>query len=229
MPKIFDVPGIGPVSIYKHRRARSLRVTIQPGGIIRVTIPSWVPYKAGVQFAVSRKDWINQHKLPANILNHGQLIGKSHRILFIKKDIDKTSTRIQGTEIRVSHPRNLDDSSTTVQAKARIATGKALKLQAEALLPRRLRDIAVRHGFQPKSVSIRNLRSRWGSCSSEGDITLNLYLMTLPWELIDYVLLHELVHTEIHNHGPDFWQRMITCDSNAKELRKLLKAHSPVL
>ncbi len=80
-----------------------------------------------------------------------------------------------------------------------------LRLQARQYLPSRLRELARRHGFQPTGVTLKNLASRWGSCSSRGHINLNVWLMAAPAHLVDYVLLHELCHLREMNHGPRFW------------------------
>ena len=82
---------------------------------------------------------------------------------------------------------------------------EALRKQAKAILPLRLNELAVRHGFQYTQVRINSARTRWGSCSSRGHINLSLYLMVLPRKLSDYVLLHELCHTREMNHGRNFW------------------------
>ncbi len=89
--------------------------------------------------------------------------------------------------------------------------------------------MATKHGFSYNSVSVRELKSRWGSCDQKQHIVLNFYLMQLPWDYIDYVLVHELAHTEHLNHGPEFWHRLgISCPSYL-EYKKLLSKHKPVV
>ncbi len=79
-----------------------------------------------------------------------------------------------------------------------------LRARAKAELPGRLAALASLHGFVYKKVFIKNNVSNWGSCSSLGNINLNLRLVTLPPELADYVMLHELCHLRYMNHGPKF-------------------------
>jgi len=82
------------------------------------------------------------------------------------------------------------------------------KIQAMKQILGRLNQLARRHGFTYNKVSIRNQRTRWGSCSVKDNISLNVKLVALPQELFDYVLLHELVHTRIHNHSKSFWKEL---------------------
>jgi predicted metal-dependent hydrolase len=71
------------------------------------------------------------------------------------------------------------------------------------------------------------MKSRWGSCDQHRNIVLNLFLIQLPWEQIDYVLLHELTHTEVLRHGPDFWRAMERVLSDVKQLRKAVRSAQP--
>ena len=80
-----------------------------------------------------------------------------------------------------------------------------LRKQAKMVLPLRLKDLSAVRGLRFQKVSIHKSRTRWGSCSSKGNISLSLYLMLLPPHLQDYVMQHELTHLVEMNHGPRFW------------------------
>lgn len=97
--------------------------------------------------------------------------------------------------------------------------------EATRQLSRRLRELADRHGFAYNRVTIRNQRTRWGSCSATNNISLNMKLVALPPELIDYVLLHELVHTRIKNHGPAFWAELDRLAGAARAKRARLREY----
>ena len=79
-----------------------------------------------------------------------------------------------------------------------------LRAEAKASLPQRVAYFAAKHSLSYGRVTIRAARSKWGSCTAEGNISLSLYLMTLPEHLRDYVIIHELCHTVHHNHSPRF-------------------------
>ncbi|MFC2024499.1 M48 family metallopeptidase [Chloroflexota bacterium] len=82
------------------------------------------------------------------------------------------------------------------------------RAKAKRKLTRRLKYLAAKHGFTYNRVFIRNQKTRWGSCSQKNNISLNMKVVRLPEELIDYVILHELAHTRIKKHNDDFWVMM---------------------
>ena len=94
---------------------------------------------------------------------------------------------------------------------------------AREVLCRRIGELAQLHNFVYNRISIRKQKSRWGSCSSKDNINLNANLLHLPSELMDYVLLHELVHTRVKNHSKDFWDELETVVPNARQIDKKLK------
>lgn len=99
-------------------------------------------------------------------------------------------------------------------------------LDARGKLIGRLEELSGRYGFGYRKVFIRNQRTRWGSCSAKNNISLNAKLVLLPAELIDYVILHELVHTRIKNHSHEFWSELDRIVGNAKALRTKLNAYA---
>ena len=96
---------------------------------------------------------------------------------------------------------------------------------ARKILNQRLAELATEHDFEYAKVSIRKQNTRWGSCSSQNNISLNQSLLHLPDDLIDYVLLHELTHTRVKDHSPSFWDELETVCPDAKEKRRLLKTY----
>ena len=225
-----DIPDIGPVELVKHRRSRSLKISLQPNGSVRVSLPYWAPYEAAIKFAESRKEWISSNRHQTTLLEHGQMIGKSHSLDFVTKPgIIKPSGRQQGNDLVVSLPEGMDYNDSAAQKAARSVAIRALRQEGEALLPDRLQDLATEHGFTYASVSVRQLKARWGSCTNKKDITLNLFLMQLPWELIDYVLLHELCHTKHLHHGPEFWEEFQAAMPDAKQRRTRMRQYKPAL
>ena len=104
-------------------------------------------------------------------------------------------------------------------------SGEIDKAEARAKLMSRLNHLTKKNGFTYNRVFIRNQRTRWGSCSSKNNINLNIKLVRLPDELIDYVILHELVHTRIKNHRKAFWTELDRLVGDAKKMQFRLKEY----
>lgn len=227
--KVVQIPEIGEVTLTKRRGSRNLRLSFARDGSIRVSLPYWVPYQAGVDFARHKSAWIAKHRPAAAArLRDGDRIGKAHRLRFAqstKYEVQSTRVAVKHNVITVTCPVDVPATHASVQKAAERGALKALKAEADQLLPQRLRELAAKHNFTYKTVGTKRLSSRWGSCSQNKDIILNTYLMQLPWELIDYVIIHELVHTEHLNHSPAFWQRFEHALPDAKKRRKLLKTY----
>ncbi len=94
------------------------------------------------------------------------------------------------------------------------------KKEAKTVLTERLNFLAQKYRFSYNKLFIRNQKTRWGSCSSKNNISLNMNLVRLPQKLQDYVILHELVHTKHKNHSKKFWAEMDRYVGDGKRLRK---------
>ena len=93
----------------------------------------------------------------------------------------------------------------------------------------RIEQLAAKHKFGFNRLAIRNQKTLWGSCSARNNINLNIKLSVLPEELMDYVILHELVHTRIKNHGPKFWEELAKYIENPKQQASKLRKHGTEL
>lgn len=227
--KFVDVEGLGKVRLQKRRGTRNLRIALTPDGEVRVSLPAWAPYKLGIEFARRKQIWVLKHRRHISLLSQGQLIGKGHRLHFAASTkTSRPSSRLSNQEVRVIMPVNMTFDEPTVQAAAARGSLKALQHEAQTLLPPRLKSLALKYGFIYKNVQVKRLRSKWGSCNHLAEITLNVFLMTLPWQLIDYVLVHELVHTKVLQHGEPFWNEMTKHLPNVQVLRQELRKHQPI-
>ena len=103
--------------------------------------------------------------------------------------------------------------------------GEIDRAKAKRKLTRRLKQLAEKHGFTYNRVFIRNQKTRWGSCSPQNSISLNMKLVRLPDELMDYVILHELVHTWVKNHNKDFWAALDSLVGDSKHMESSLKEY----
>lgn len=230
--KIVDIDGIGQVTLVRRRGSRHVRIGFTRDGSVRVSLPAWAPYKMATDFVASKHDWItkNRPEQAGISLEDGDKIGKAHRLKFsVSYNAKQASVRVGSGVVAVSCPVNTPSTAVAVQKAAQRGALKALKTEADQLLPQRLRDLAAKHGFDYKSVDTKRLSSRWGSCTQHREITLNIYLMQLPWHLIDYVIIHELCHTEHLNHSASFWERVEQALPDARDRRKQLKTYKTLV
>jgi predicted metal-dependent hydrolase len=199
---------------------------------VRVSLPRWTPYAAAQAFALSHASWIQQEldKQSYPLLTQGQKIGKLHNLRFeYGLSGQGSGGRVTATEIIVRMTPDEQSIDAVVQKRANTVAIRALKREAERLLKPRLQSLAGKHGLHFSDFSVKQLKRRWGSCDSHQAITLNLFLMELPWDYIDYVLLHELAHTVEMNHGPAFWSLLTSMQPRARDLSRQLKNHQPVI
>ena len=103
------------------------------------------------------------------------------------------------------------------------------KKEAERQIPPRVAALAKQIGASPNKISFRNQKTRWGSCSSLGNISLNIRLLMAPQEILDYVIVHELCHLLVPNHSARYWQLVESHFPKYKEARLWLKTNSKEL
>jgi predicted metal-dependent hydrolase len=227
--KQVSVPNIGLIQITKRKTNRSIRLSVGADGQVKVSIPTWVPYQAGIRFAQTKSEWITKQRAEHHqtFLESGQALGKAHHLyLQTSPTAETVSSRLKETQALVVYPENLATTDPAVQKIARQVAIRALRSEAEALLPQRLQMLATEGEFSYQSVQVKQLKRRWGSCSQRGEIVLNLFLMQLPWPLIDYVLWHELTHTKQLHHGAGFWDELTRHVPTAKQLRRQIKQYN---
>ena len=231
MATILNDSEFGAISIRRSALARSVRLKVSQNGKISISLPRYAPlYLAKRLLEQSRSQVrhnLTQTQTSLTPLSHGDVIGKSHRLVI--SDGPELASRLVDTTLQVTVPVTMSPHSPEVQTYIKQAALKALRKQAKAYLSRRLAALADTHGFSFSGTRFSNAGTRWGSCSTQGTISLNIWLMQLPFELIDYVLLHELCHTREMNHSPRFWGQVEALLPNYRQLRHDLKAQHPYL
>lgn len=229
--KSFELKDIGKITIYKKRSNKSLKISVGQNNEIKISLPIWTPYAVGLNFARANKDWITKN-LTYNdkTVSDGQQIGKTFKLRVIPIESDKQfRSRIKDQIVFIYLPDGQSLNSDINQPKIETIIKRALKLESSSVIKQRLDFIASQTNLKYKSLSIKELKRRWGSCDSKGHITINLYLIQLPWDLVDYVLLHELVHTEHMSHDRDFWELLELLNPETKKFRKAIKEFKPII
>lgn len=100
---------------------------------------------------------------------------------------------------------------------------KSASPEEKSKLIKQVEHLAKKYGFTYFKVTLRIMKTRWGSCTTQNNISLNIGLIALPYELRDYIILHELVHTKIKNHGKEFWSELGNIIHNPKLLGRKLR------
>jgi len=101
--------------------------------------------------------------------------------------------------------------------------------QARAVISERVKLYAARHGFKYRKIRITSARTRWGSCSSMGNLNFTWRLVMAPPEVIDYVVVHELVHLRVSNHSKEFWNQVEHIMPDYKQRLRWLKENGQKL
>lgn len=231
--KLINIGEIGDVTINKNRQATRFKITIRPDGTVRVTIPWISSFRSGEIFLTEHLQWIAQTKdklakktgVP-KLIQPGHLFStRNYRYEVCPADVPKLRIRYAEKErcIFFEYPMNQLIESDEVQQKLKLAIGNVLRFDARKYLPVRIAELASSLGYTYQKVTIKNNKTNWGSCSNRKNINLNLHLMRLSDRLIDYIIVHELVHTIIPNHGSGFKVMMQKHFQDISEMDKELK------
>lgn len=226
---------VGNVILKKSSIARYLGIRIKPFEGVMVTVPKRVSFKEAEEFVRSREEWIIKHLPKIQKIENSQIVfneeseyrTKEHKLVIGQSLVENTIISISNGEIIVEYPLFEDVNSDNIQNEIKKAINLALRIEAKKHLPMRVKELAHLFGFKYNRVTVKNLKSRWGSCSGKNNINLNIHLMKLSDELIDYVVLHELVHTKHKNHSKNFWNALEKVFPNSKKVDKQLKLFSP--
>ncbi len=229
--RIIFFDGLGDILFKKSKKSRRLTIRVKSVSNINVTIPAFISYRQAEAFVIAKSPWIKktQERLKEKsgdltIFNDLSEFSTLHHELKIERiDGETVKRKIGNGKILVSVPFTQEIVSPAVQEKIRSAILEAWRKEAKAILPGRTDELAEKFGFKYRGLSIKNMTTRWGSCTGKNSINLNLHLVRLPGHLSDYIILHELVHTVHKNHGKHFWDSLDKLCGDAKGLARELK------
>ena len=229
MPTITDEE-FGVITLRRSARATHVRIKVSPDGRLRASLPLYAPLFLVKRLLQSSRSELRdmlaeQHN--ETTYEPGMAIGKSHTLI-VRPSTTKTPTATRhGQQIIVSLPEDRTLSDPKVARIVRDTVIDALRIEAKSYLTKRLAFLADKYGFYYERVRFSHASGRWGSCSTNGTISLNIALMKLPFELIDYVIVHELSHTVQMNHSEAFWSLVEKGDPDYKRHRRALKHENP--
>lgn len=216
------------LKILRPHNSKSVKLHVNTDGQIVVSAPKRAPLFIIKQAIAKNSDWLISQLdakpfTPTSLVKPGARIGRNHHLHFrFEQKLKKPLIAITESQTTIRLPIDIPWEASEAQQIARSAILKTLRSEASSYLPARLEQLATLHDFSYNSVKIRKLERRWGSCSSKADITFNFRLMSHPYEVIDYVIIHELCHTIYPHHQKQFWSKVASILPNYKELRREL-------
>lgn len=230
------VTTIGSQKITYHirisKRARRLRLTVS-GEQVSVTLPKGVPRCEAEKMVQLHSAWVlkqlarsttprkPQNSLPANVI---LLRGEAKRVDLIEEAERKSRLRIEETPDRLI--LRVPEGEGKKGRRLAVPWLKALARDEITIVALRW---ANRMGARFSSISIRDQKTRWGSCSSRGTLSFNWRLVMVPPAVLDYVVIHELAHLKQPNHSTAFWQVVAQYFPEYKKARSWLRANANLL
>jgi predicted metal-dependent hydrolase len=211
----------------RNRRARRYVLRLRPDGTARVTVPRGGSPAEAQRFATKNIPWLERQLLrqachrPRATWSLGSEIlfrGETLRLEQVQQD-RRDLVRFGAVRLPVDH----------LTADLRPEVERYLWRLARRELPARVLELAALHHFTVCQVTVRNQRSRWGSCSRHGTISLNWRLLQAPPSVLDYIILHELAHLKEMNHSRRFWREVERLCPDFTQAERWLKEHGELL
>ena len=213
-----------PVHLVRSRTARRYILRVRPDGALRVTVPRGGSRAEALRFAERHLPWALRERAKLLALPRMPASWTAGTIVLIDGEEtpvvrDERTARLGGIVARVS----------VAVADVRPALERRMRNVARQQLTAELEALAARVGLRVARISIRNQRSRWGSCSRGGRIALNYRLIQMPPWVREYILLHELMHLRQPNHSRRFWSLVASVCPAYRDAERWLKTRGRTL
>lgn len=221
-----------PWTVRVSRRARRLSVRVYPGGRVEIVAPPGASAAAVQKFVGAHRQWIHRRvdlstpaalddRRPASI--ELPAIGRHYAVEYQHAAEPAADVRVAGDDLIVVRGPLHDDCAIAAALRDWLTALAHEQIGAE------LARVAAEGGFRYARAQIRRQRTRWGSCSASGTISLNVCLLFLRPQVVRYLLVHELCHTRHMNHSPRFWGLVASLEPDYRELdRELLQGWQSV-
>lgn len=213
------LPGNPPIAVLLRRSARARRVSLrlsQLDGRVTLTLPKRLPEREAIAFLREKESWLRTH-LAARA--DDVIVAPGARLPVL--GVERVVILAPGRALR------LTDEALLVGGETRIAARVQgwLKAQARDRLAEASDRYATALGARYTRLTLRDTRSRWGSCSSSGGLMYSWRLILTPPEVLDYVAAHEVAHLAEMNHSPAFWNTVTQLYGDWQAPRSWLRDH----
>lgn len=229
------------VTCVLRRSSRAKRLRLQIGDDLKLTlvVPKRMPKFMINRFVSSHRGWIDKQivKIKAKHADHPPHQYKDGEIFYYFGEkvvlrvsphkLKRPKVKVAGDELRVYLYKEISRDRAVPDIKK--AVENFYKLKANEVVHDRLQHFNEHYGFRYNRVTLRNQKSRWGSCSKLKNLNFNWRLIMAPIEVIDYVIVHELCHLKQMNHSQKFWNLVSQTIPNHKEVRKWLRKNHYLL
>ena len=208
---------------------KTIALIVRPDGSLEVRAPKRASMIQIQAFVISKGDWIRKHQerikkrteeIPQRMYREGEpflYLGTSCRLHFSPKT---NAVHLIHSELHTApaQPAGLEKQLTAWYRR-----------EARRIFTAQTEHIAQTTGYRFNSIRINSARTRWGSCGPHGSLNFTWRLVMAPLAVINYVVLHELVHTKIRNHGPDFWKHVAEQEPNFQKYINWLNTNGHLL
>jgi len=207
------------VSVRYSKKSKNISIRILKLGKVELVVPIRASLPKAKEFLISKIDWLNKkiNQIEEIVIPENQIpiFGKFYDIEH-QDSAYGTSVITDREKLLVTCPIVIKKDVMRRYLKNTITT-EILKIAAE---------ISAKHEFTYKNIKINDTKTKWGSCSSDKKLKFNWRLVFAPYEIVFYLVAHELCHLKEMNHSPKFWQLVETVDPNYKESRLWLRKNS---
>ena len=218
------------VDVIRTNRVRSVSIYLE-GEIVKMRVPKSLSEKRIREFITKRTPWIktklkevserplvkSKEYVSGEMLSY---LGRTYRLKVTHGN--ETSIKLKGRFFSATVLK----ADKTAQETIRSMLISWYRQHAETGLSKKTEYLAGIIGVQPNSITVKDYKSRWGSCSNRGDITYNWKVILAPQPIIDYVVVHELCHMLEHNHSSRYWKHVERYASDWRDCRNWLKTNS---
>lgn len=232
----FGTTTISYTVLRSRRRRKTVEITLDPAEGVLVAAPLSTSCEAIRCIVAKRAGWIVRHAPDAVLCPQRKrfvsgeslpYLGRQVQLVAASAPARSVSVRFDHWSFQITVPDDLE------RDERRSAIERAVTRWYQARAAERLGEQARRwgalSGCTPRAVLVRSQRQRWGSCGADGTLRLNWRIIMAPLALIDYVVVHELVHLRIRNHGSEFWTAVAGLMPDYRIRRARLKELGPHL
>jgi predicted metal-dependent hydrolase len=204
------------------KNVKHVGIRVSQDQSVRIVAPNWLPEHYLESILRKREDWIQKHL---------------HRLRTRKQPVPLLENQIllKGKIFQCEYSAQFNRTIEIDEERLLIHAGDAFlekkyqlawyRNEARKYFEHRVHDLAARNGFHYNKIFIRSQTTRWGSCSKRKNLSFNWKIIKAPLSIIDYLILHELVHTEFMNHSRQYWQTVQTLYPEYKIASQWLKDH----